>query len=44
MSNKSKKQRRIEARNKREAQKFWSAVVISTLILLVILFIMYRNL
>ena len=43
MAAKSKKQRRIEAKNKKEAQKFWRVVLISTVILLILLFIMYRN-
>lgn len=40
---KSKRKRRIEARNHREGRKVFTVVIVSTLILLILLFIIYSS-
>jgi len=40
---KSKRKRKQEIRNKKEAQQFWRVVLIATAILLVLLYFIYRQ-
>lgn len=40
---KSRKQQLAEARNKRDAKKFWQVVGIGTVVLLILLFLLYQN-
>lgn len=39
----SKRQKRIEARNKRDARKFFTTMIIVTLALLILLYIIYTR-
>lgn len=40
---KSNRKRRIEAKNKADAKKFWMIVGISTLVIMLLLFLMFAN-
>lgn len=40
---KSNKKRRAEIRDKKDAKKFWTVVAIATVVLVLLLFLMYRS-
>lgn len=40
---KSKRKRRAEIRDQKDAKKFWTVVAVATIVLVLLLFLMYRS-